>query len=212
MTDGTDLSVADVMALQNKDGDGFGGNGAWWIIILFLFLFGTGSGFGFGGRGEGLTQNELQRGFDFATVDRQLAGISNGICSLGYDQLREMNGLNTNIMQTGYGINNAITALGSQQAQCCCDTQKEILMSRANDDKNTCAIVNAIHADGEATRGLITENIIQQLRDQVQDGKIYASNCQQTNEILSSIGRYVTNPPCPPVYNCGCGCGGYTMA
>jgi len=46
------ISVADALALRNSgDGDGFGGNGAWWIILLAL-LFGWGRG-GFGGYGGG---------------------------------------------------------------------------------------------------------------------------------------------------------------
>lgn len=55
---------------------------------------------------------EVQRGFDNSAVITKLDGISNGICSLGYDQLAQMNGINTNIMQTGYGIQNSITQMG----------------------------------------------------------------------------------------------------
>jgi hypothetical protein len=35
--------------------------------------------------------------------------------------------------------------------------------------KNTCEITTAIHAEGEATRALITENTIQALRDKLED-------------------------------------------
>ena len=46
MNDG--YSLADLAAVNNE---GFGGNGAWWIIILFLFAFMNG-GFGFNNVGD----------------------------------------------------------------------------------------------------------------------------------------------------------------
>lgn len=55
---------------------------------------------------------------------------------------------------------------------------------------------------------------IQKLRDKVQDQQNTISNFMQTQNILNSIGRYVTNPPCYQNYGygygnygCGCGCG-----
>lgn len=38
------MSLSDIAAVTrgNDDGDGWGGNGAWWIIVLFLFMFGAG--------------------------------------------------------------------------------------------------------------------------------------------------------------------------
>ena len=35
--------------------------------------------------------------------------------------------------------------------------------------KNTCEVTTAIHAEGEATRALITQNTIQELRDKLED-------------------------------------------
>lgn len=65
------LSVADALALQNKNGttngDGFlnGGQGAWWVIILILF-------FAFAGWGNRGVQNGLCDGFYSTSL-----GISN---------------------------------------------------------------------------------------------------------------------------------------
>lgn len=63
-------------------------------------------------RGVGSGSGEVQRGFDTSTIISKLDGINNGICSLGYDQLAQMNGVNTSIMQTGYNIQNGITQMG----------------------------------------------------------------------------------------------------
>lgn len=55
----------------------------------------------------------------FNSQERKLDSISNGICSLGYNQLDQINGINTNIM----GVGNAIQ---TQLADCCCKTQTNI--------------------------------------------------------------------------------------
>lgn len=149
-------------------GYGCGNDNSWWAWIILFALFGgwgnrngnnngmpsvvymdrgVGSGSGIGG--------EVQRGFDTSTVITKLDGINNGICSLGYDQLAQMNGINTSIMQTGYNIQNGITQMGIAQMQdtnalsrqlgdCCCENrqgQAEIQYRMATD---TCAITTSI--------------------------------------------------------------------
>lgn len=126
-------SLADIAAATGRNGgDGFGdGNGAWWLIVLFLFAFaGWGNGGygygGFGGFGGGqgsyILGNDMsmlsrQVSDGFATQERKLDSISNGVCSLGYDQLVQMNGINTNIMG---GVNTLQAAI----KDCCCQTQQ----------------------------------------------------------------------------------------
>lgn len=211
--DGSGLSASDVLALT-KDNDGlFGGGNAGGIlalIIVFILLFGNGGWGGYGNRENLATQGALQRGFDTNTIINKLDGISNGICSLGYDQLAQMNGINTNIMQSANGINAGIAQLGFNMQDCCCTTNRNIDAVRYENAQNTCAIVNAIREDGAATRDLIQANTVQQLRDKLQERDNTISNFMQTQNILNSIGRYVTNPPCYQNYGCGnygCGCG-----
>lgn len=168
------LSASDVALLSGSnnradDGYGFGGGWAWWIIILLIFGWG-GNGWGFGGnRGNGSTDfldSALQRGFDNQSVISKLDGISNGICSLGYDQLSQMNGINQNISNGFHGVDNAICNLGyqtqqgfnstnialmqgqnalqAQLAQCCCDNREGQAQIRYDMATNTCAIQNAM--------------------------------------------------------------------
>lgn len=132
-------SLADIAAATgNNNNNGWGGDGCWWIILLFIICFG-GWGYGgygtFGGAGaqgsasvyEGyilnndfsVLSNQMSQGF--ATQERKLDNISNGICSLGYDQLVQMNGINTNIMAGVNTIQSAVNGVGSQLASCCCD-------------------------------------------------------------------------------------------
>ena len=133
-------SLADIAAATGRNENGFmNGDGAWWIIILFLFVFcgwggygyGAGGFGGFGGQGgatsvyEGYVlsndMNMLSRQVSdgFNSQERKLDSISNGICSLGYDQLAQINGINTNIMS---GVNTLQAAI----KDCCCQTQQNI--------------------------------------------------------------------------------------
>lgn len=132
---GCNYSLADVAA-ATRGNDGFGGEGsAWWVIILFLFAFGGwGNGYGWGANGFGggqmgstsvyegyVLNNDMsmisrQMSDGFNSQERKLDSISNGICSLGYDQLAQMNGINSNIMA---GVNTLQAAV----KDCCCQTQ-----------------------------------------------------------------------------------------
>ena len=209
------LSASDVLALSNKDDGLFGGGtsgGILALIIIFVLLFGNGNGFGFGGGGGYATQADVQRGFDNTNVISKLDGISNGICSLGYDQLNQMNGVNMNVMQSANAITQVITNLGYEQQSCCCNVNRNIDSVKYENARNTCDIVNAIHADGEATRAMMQNQVMQDLRDKLQDRDNTISNFIQTQNILGSIGRYVTNPPCPQGYGYGYGFNGTTIA
>lgn len=164
-------SLADIAAVTDNNrgnNNGFGDNNGWWILIILFALFGWGRG-GYGaGNGEpsvvyvptgginGGVGAEVQRGFDNQSVINKLNGLENGICSLGYDQLNQMNGINSNIMTTGFGIQNSITQMGianiqdtnaisRQLAECCCENrqgQADIKYAMATD---TCAITTAIN-------------------------------------------------------------------
>ena len=163
-------SLSDIAAAtgngRNNDGM-FGGDGAWWLIVLFLFVFcGWGNnGWGNNGNGGGYvataaTQADIQRGFDNSAVISKLDGISNGLCdgfySMNNGMLTGFNGINTNIMQTGFGIQQAINAdtvanmqntnaLQTQLANCCCETREAIQGVNYNMAQNTCALQNTMN-------------------------------------------------------------------
>lgn len=148
-------SLADIAAAtgngRNNDGM-FGGDGSWWIIVLFIFaFFGWGNnGWGNSGNGGGYaataaTQADIQRGFDNSAV------------------ISKLNGINTNIMQTGFGIQQAINAdtvanmqntnaLQAQLANCCCETREAIQGVNYNMAQNTCALQNTMNSN---TRDII---------------------------------------------------------
>lgn len=207
------MSPADMAAVMggNNRGynDGWGADGGWLWIIVLIVLFGWGGfGNGFGGNnaGNGFTDSAIQRGFDNQSVMNKLNGLENGLCDGFYAQnttmLQGFNGVQSTLCQGFSGVNSAIANLGFQNQQCCCDTQKEIIQNRFDASRNTCDIVNAIREDGNATRALITQNQIQDLRDRLaeRDRDLQSANFQisqvaQTNSIVNQI------KPCPiPAY------------
>ena len=175
-------SLSDVAAVT-KDSDGFMGNGAWWIIILFLFMFSNGNLFG-GGNGA-LTRSEL----DFTNLDSSIRGVQQGLADGFYavntGMLNGFNGVQRDLCAGFGGVNTAITSLGYQMKDCCCEVNRNIDALRFENSRNTCEIVNAIRDDGAATRALINANVMQELRDKVadKDRDLIAANFQISQQL-----------------------------
>ena len=168
--------MADISAVTRPNFMNYGacngfGLGGWEGIIGLIVLagiFGGGFGNGFGGNGAG-----WQQGFNTQNILSKLDGITNGLSDGFYavntNNLQMQNQLQRDLCQ-GFSATNAAIAENRFAAQhCCCETQRAIDGVNYNNAKNTCEIVNAIHAEGEATRGLITQNAIQELRDKLAD-------------------------------------------
>ena len=132
----------------------------WFLIVVFAIFGGWGNGFGGFGGANGGVGSEIQRGFDNQAVISKLDGISNGLCdgfyAMNNSMLTGFNGINTNIMQTGYGIQQAVNAdtvanmqntnaLQSQLANCCCETREAIQGVNYNMATNTCALQNTMN-------------------------------------------------------------------
>lgn len=227
MESGSGLSVADALALQNKDNDGmFGGGSSTWIWVFFLFflLAWGGGGFGFGNNAAAqgaLTRAELYDGLNYSQLDHAVRGIQNGLCDGFYAQnttmLQGMNGIQNQLCQGFNGVNSNIAESRFAAQQCCCETNRNIDAVRYENARNTCDIVNAIKADGDATRALMTQNTIQELRDNLQAAQLQLGNFSQTQTIINAvrpfpIPSYVTCSPYTAangygVYGCGNGCG-----
>ena len=154
-------SVPIVANLDGNNGNNWNdGSWLWLVIVVFAIFGGWGNGFGgFGGTNGGVG-SEIQRGFDNQAVISKLDGISNGLCdgfyAMNNSMLTGFNGINTNIMQTGYGIQQAVNAdtvanmqntnaLQSQIANCCCETREAIQGVNYNMATNTCALQNTMN-------------------------------------------------------------------
>lgn len=156
-------SVPLVANIDGNNNNGWGGDGGWlwFIVVIFAIFGGWGGDFGgFGGGTNGGVGSEIQRGFDNQAVVSKLDGITNGLCdgfyAMNNSMLTGFNGINTNIMQTGYGIQQAINAdtvanmqntnaLQAQLANCCCETREAIQGVNYNMATNTCALQNTMN-------------------------------------------------------------------
>lgn len=162
MMEGSGYSLADIRA-ATADNDGFDGQGSWfWIVVLFLFMFGFG-GNGFGRNNDGaLTRADLCQDFNFNDLQNGVRGLSNGLCDGFY-------AMNTTMLNSASSLGSQIAESRYAQQNCCCETNRNIDAVRSENYKNTCEVVNAIKADGEATRALINSNTMQALRDKLAD-------------------------------------------
>ena len=194
------MTPADMRAVTDgaRD-DGFGMGGGWmWIIVLFLFLFGFGGGGMWGNRGQGMTQMEMQQGFDTQEIVRKLDGINYGLCDGFYAQ-------NTTMLNGFAGVTTAVRDAQFAAQQCCCETNRNIDAVRYEAQKNVCDITTAIHAEGEATRALIQQNEMQALRDKVSELQLAQSQCAQNAYLTGTLRPY----PVPAYPVCGpCGWNG----
>lgn len=216
-------SLSDIAAAMGNR-NGWGNND--FLYLLFLFAFGGGNGFGWGRNGNGVTQIELQQGFDNQSVMRKLDGITNGLCDGFYavntNMLQGQNQLQRDLCQ-GFSSTAAAIAENRFAAQnCCCETNRNIDSVRYEAAKNTCDIVRAIEKDGDATRALINANTMQALRDKIveKDQMLQTANFQLSQQAQSANLINELRPCAKPAYitcspyqsqnygyNFGCGCG-----
>ena len=143
-------TVMPVVPMGGNGGFGFGGDGAWWIILfLFAMMGGWGNGFGgFGGNDAVLpymwntaTQNDVNRGFDTASLSSQLSGIQTSLTG-GFANA-EVAGCNRamDAMQTAYtnqiasmnqrfadsqALSGQLNGLAMSLQNCCCQNAQNI--------------------------------------------------------------------------------------
>ena len=200
------LTASDVLALTRGEENEMWNN----PFIYLVWLAVLGGGGLFGNRNAELqgtiTRSDLFEGFNNQDVNGQLRGITNGICDGFY-------AVNSGMKDGFYGIQGALAENRFAQQNCCCETNRNIDAVRYENAQNTCAITNAIHAEGEATRALINANTMQDLRDKLEardrDVMVRDFQLSQLSQSATLLGelRPIAKPAyitCSP-YTTGCG-------
>lgn len=215
------LTASDVLALTRNNDE----NEMWnnpFIYLVWLAVLGGGGLFG-NRNGElqgAITRSDLFEGFNNQDINGQLRGITNGLCDGFYainNGLKDgFYGTQAGIKDGFYGIQGALAENRFAAQNCCCETNRNIDAVRYEGAQNTCAITNAIHAEGEATRALINSNVMQELRDKLEarDRDILVRDFQlsqlaQTSSLIGELRpcakpAYITCSPYTPA-NFGCG-------
>ena len=201
-----------------NNGGMFGNNGDWiWAFLLFALIGNNGwGGIGYGGGRGGVGENYVLA-TDFATIERKLDGVNNGLCDGFYAQNTNMlngfasvqqtlcqgfNGLNTAVMQGFHGVDNAVCTLGyntqagfnalsTQLAQCCCDTRAAIADVKYANERNTCDIIRAGQDNTRAILDYLTGEKISSLQAENAGLKAQISNDRQSAYIIDKLS------PCP---------------
>jgi hypothetical protein len=204
----------------NCNNGAFGNNGDWiWAFLLFALLGngGLGYGGGFGGGYRGGVGENYVLATDFATIERKLDGVNNGLCDGFYAQNTNMlngfasvqqtlcqgfNGIERSIADTNSNLANSICTLGYQNqagfnalanqiASCCCDLKTMNLESRYLNEKQTCDIVNAINMGNQRLVDIYTSDKIEALRAENTALRGQISDDRQADRIINKLS------PCP---------------
>lgn len=174
--------VVPVMDMNRGYGDCMGFGGGWWAWILIIFVMMGGWGGNWNNRGNmgaeifangSMTRDQIADQFSMQDIKDGIRGVQNGLCDGFYAQnttmLNGFNGVQRDLMQTGYQLGNQLSENRFAQQQCCCETNRNIDAVRYENARNTCDIVNAVKEDGEKTRAVLIANQIQDLRDKLAD-------------------------------------------
>lgn len=230
MNSDTGLSAGDILALtKGNNNDLMGGVGFWWVIV-FLIVAGmfNGNGFGFGNNvaNDSLLNEEFIKRDIFNTNQN----VSNTACQTQRDVLDTKYGLGSEIQTNRYNLGTEIMQNRFNCSQNACTTQKEVLQNRydnaigqANLQKDIllgnkdiqaqmaqccCDLKTAVHAEGEATRALITENTIQDLRDRLAVANSAITSQSIANDVIGAVRpypqpAYITCSPYQSAYGYG---------
>jgi len=186
------------------------GEGIWGIIMLLIVagLF-SGNGFGWGGN-RGNVANDTLLGEEFIKRDifNTNQNVSATSCQTQRDVLENRFNCSQNACATQKEIlqNRYDTSLGLA------NVNKDILLGNQNLQAQLsnccCDLKTAIHAEGEATRNMMQQDKIDQLREQVNASNLALFGQTLVNQILPrSIPAYPSCSPYVPVNYNGCACG-----
>nr|DAR54868.1 MAG TPA: hypothetical protein [Caudoviricetes sp.] len=219
LSDGAPMMTMPV-APANNYGGGMGMWGDSWIWIIVLFLFGWGrNGFG-NGNGGGVMDGYVLTS-DFASVERKLDSIANGICDSTFALNNAITGgfaTTTQAINTGFGnaelsrsnqqaaLMQQLNAMQMQAANCCCENRAAIaqvrydMAAQACDTRNTVQnatrdIIDANNQNSRAILDFLTQSKLSDLQTENQNLKLAASQAAQNNYLISQL------RPCPsPAY------------
>lgn len=209
-------------------GNGFGGFGdgnGWWIILFFIVLFGWG-GNGFGNRSGGVMDGYVLTS-DFASVERKLDAVNNGICDSTFALNNAINGgfatAELSRANQQAALMQQLNAMQMQSQECCCENRAAIaqvrydMATQACDTRNTVQtaardIVENANANSRAILDFLTQSKLQDLQSANQELRLAASQAAQNNYLISQLRPtpIPSYPSCNPwasgSYTGCCGC------
>lgn len=163
----------------NGGGDfGFGGGGLWLFAILALMWGGNGFWGNRGGVGTEAIQADVNRGFDNQNLQAQtrdiLTAVNSGTAQavatsnqVFHDMLYSFSDKYNELQRDVAGLAVGQANLLAKENECCCSILRGIDGVNYTGALNTASIKEAIVAENQKTRDLITGNKIEELQDKV---------------------------------------------
>lgn len=177
-------------------GEGMGsGNAFVWIfgLLILLGLF-NGNGFGIGGNGNALNA-DMQRGFDNQNTMAQtrdiLSAVTSGTAqtiaastSNATNAIEAIKDGNASLIREFGNVENALTALGGKQQECCCSILRAVDGVNYNGAINTAAINANTTAQTQKILDAIMGNRMADMQNQI--------NALSLQNALSGVMKYPT--------------------
>lgn len=204
---------------------GFGGENGWWVILFIILLF------GWGRNGYGNNNGSVMDGYvlasDFATVERKLDAVNNGICDSTFSLNNSINGgfatAELSRANQQAALMQQLNAMQMQNQECCCENRAAIaqvrydMATQACDTRNTVQtaardIVENANANSRAILDFLTQSKLQDLQSANQELRLQASQAAQNNYLISQLRPtpIPSYPSCNPwasgSYTGCCGC------
>lgn len=206
-------------------GSGFGGENGWWVILFIILLF------GWGRNGYGNNNGSVMDGYvltsDFASVERKLDAVNNGICDSTFALNNAINGgfatAELSRANQQAALMQQLNAMQMQSQECCCENRAAIaqvrydMATQACDTRNTVQtaardIVENANANSRAILDFLTQSKLQDLQSANQELRLAASQAAQNNYLISQLRPtpIPSYPSCNPwasgSYTGCCGC------
>ena len=208
-------------------GGGFGGENGWWVILFIILLFGWGRN-GYGNNNGGVVDGYVLTS-DFASVERKLDAVNNGICDSTFALNNAINGgfatAELSRANQQAALMQQLNAMQMQNQECCCENRAAIaqvrydMATQACDTRNTVNtaardIIDNQNQNSRAILDFLTQSKMRDLESANQELRLAASQAAQNNYLISQLRpcptpAYITcNPWAGSSYGgCGTGCG-----
>ena len=219
---GGGLSIADAMALAGNKNEGglFEGTSAWVFFLFFLLAWGGGGGF-FGGGGNSTREGELTRAEMYNALGQQDSFVnqSNIMRELSAFERDAANNWGAMKYDNLMGVNNIMSQMAANaaaQAQCCCETNRNIDAVRYENARNTGDVIHntqlntrdileSQNAGFQRILDFLTNDKIESLRNELQSAQLQLGNMSQTTTLINTLRpfpapAYITNSPYTAIY------------
>lgn len=208
----TGLSAADIAAVTDRNGYGYGCGNGWgnngmfgmeWIFALLILpmLWGGNGPFGRNGGGEPVTESALCNANSFNELK---SSVGRGFDQQTQFAFQNQRDLCTSTATLSAQIAETAAAAAAQQAQCCCDTKQILLENRYLAERNAANSDAVTVAQTQKILDALCGNRMADMQNQINQLQLQAALCG----VIRYPNQTTYNAGFNPFFNNGCGCCG----